>query len=104
MKYALISAALLLGVSGAQPALAQKPSDLVAQAVKAQGGADALRALKGVTIKGEAKFWEPGQSFIAGGEPRFLGDATFTTTGDLAKEHGRAPNGTATRNIPRRRK
>jgi hypothetical protein len=85
MKYVLISAALLLGVSGAQPALAQKPSDLVAQAVKAQGGADALRALKGVTIKGEAKFWEPGQSFIAGGEPRFLGDATFTTTWDLSK-------------------
>jgi len=84
MKYALISAALLLGIGPAQLALAQQPSELVAQAIKAQGGADALRALKGVTIKGEAKFWEPGQSFVVGGEPRPLGDATFTTTWDLA--------------------
>jgi glyoxylase-like metal-dependent hydrolase (beta-lactamase superfamily II) len=85
MKYALISAALLLGVAQAQPALAQKPSDLVAQSVKALGGADALRGIKSLTMKGEAKFWEPGQSMVAGGDPRFLGDATFTTTWDLAK-------------------
>src|SRR5215216_1294759 len=83
MKYALaISAALVLGVSPLSPARAQNPNDLVSQAVAAQGGADALRAFKTAVIKGEAKHWEPGQSFKAGGEARFLGDSTFTMTAD----------------------
>jgi glyoxylase-like metal-dependent hydrolase (beta-lactamase superfamily II) len=86
MKYALSIAAVLLATSQMQPAFAQNsPGDLVKQAVAAEGGADALRGLKTLAIKGEAKFWEPGQSFAAGGEPRFLGDATFLTTWDLAK-------------------
>src|SRR5436309_13285062 len=86
MKYALsISAALLLAMSQMQPSLAQNgANDLVKQAIAAEGGADALRALKGLAIKGETKFWEPEQSEKAGGEPRFLGDATFTETWDLA--------------------
>src|SRR5215472_6266944 len=90
MKYLLsISTALLLAMSEAQPALAQDgANDLIKQAITAEGGTDALRALKGLAIKGEAKFWEPEQSEKAGGEPRFLGDATFTVTWDLA-------NGTA---------
>src|SRR5439155_16559617 len=83
MKYALSIAALLLAMSQQQPALAQGSGDLVKQAVAAEGGAE-LRALKGLAIKGDAKFWEPGQSFVAGAEPRFLGDATFATTWDLA--------------------
>src|SRR5881296_1450995 len=91
MKYALsISAALLLTMSQTQPSLAQNgANNLVKQAIAAEGGADALRALKGLAIKGEAKFWEPEQSEKAGGEPRFLGDATFTVTWDLAKEMAR---------------
>src|SRR3989475_10864373 len=86
MKYALsISAALLLAMSQTQPSLAQNgANNLVQQAIAAEGGADALRALKGPAIKGDAKFWEPEQSEKAGGEPRFLGDATFTETWDLA--------------------
>ena len=83
MKYAVaISAALLLGVSQFQPAAAQSPNDLVKQAVDAQGGADALRALKGAVIKGEVKHWEPGQSYTAGGESKFIGDSTITMTVD----------------------
>src|SRR5260370_9980443 len=86
MKYALSIAALLLATGPGQPALAQNNAgDLVKQAVAAEGGADALRGLKGLAVKGDAKFWEPGQSFAAGGEPRFLGDATFAITWDLAK-------------------
>ena len=78
-----ISAALLLGV-GQLPAYAQSPNDLVSQSVAAQGGAEKLRAVKSVAIKGEAKHWEPGQSFKAGGEARFIGDSTFTLTADGA--------------------
>jgi glyoxylase-like metal-dependent hydrolase (beta-lactamase superfamily II) len=86
MRYALSLAALLLATSQMQPAFAQNSAgDLVKQAVAAEGGADALRGLKGLAVKGDARFWEPGQSYAAGGEPRFLGDATFAITWDLAK-------------------
>ena len=86
MKYALSIAAALLATSQMQPVLAQSSAgDLVKQAVVAEGGADALRGLKSLAVKGDAKFWEPGQSFAPGGEPRFLGDATFAITWDVAK-------------------
>src|SRR5262245_60518927 len=85
MKHTLaISVALLAGASLFSPALGQNPNELINQAVAAQGGADALRAFKAAVIKGEAKHWEPGQSFKAGGEARFIDDATFTMTVDGA--------------------
>ena len=86
MKYALPIGALLLATSLVQPVFSQGGAgDLVKQAVAAEGGAEALRGLTGFVIKGDAKFWEPGQSAAAGGEPRFLGDANFTITWDVAK-------------------
>lgn len=86
MKHLLgISAALLLGTAPFGVAAAKEgPEDLVKAAIAAEGGADALKALKGVYIKATAKHWEPGQSFKAGGEPRFLGDTTLAITWDLA--------------------
>jgi glyoxylase-like metal-dependent hydrolase (beta-lactamase superfamily II) len=78
-----ISAALVLAAVYAPPALAQKTGELVSQAIEAQGGAAALRALKGLAIKGSAKHWEPEQSKVVDGEPRFLGDSTFAMTWDL---------------------
>ena len=59
MKYGLSIAALLLAMSQQHPVLAQGAGDLVKQAVAAQGGSE-LRGLKGLSIKGDAKFWEPG--------------------------------------------
>src|SRR5882672_359890 len=86
MKRMLSIAALLLAVSPVQPALAQgNAGELVRQAVAAQGGAEALRGLTGFSAKGDARFWEPGQSFVAGGEPRFLGTASFDITWDLGR-------------------
>jgi glyoxylase-like metal-dependent hydrolase (beta-lactamase superfamily II) len=76
---------LLLVLS--QAAFAQ--NNLVSDAVKAQGGADALRALKTLSIKGETKNYEPGQSKVAGGEPKFVEDTKFTTTRDLANNMAR---------------
>jgi glyoxylase-like metal-dependent hydrolase (beta-lactamase superfamily II) len=78
-------AAFLLAIVPQRSAAAPGDSDnLVKQAVAAEGGADTLRGVKGLSIKGDAKFWEPGQSFAPDGDPRFLGDATFTVTWDLA--------------------
>jgi glyoxylase-like metal-dependent hydrolase (beta-lactamase superfamily II) len=83
MKYVLmISAALLVGFGAAQPAFAQSPQDLVKQAVEAQGGANALSALKTSIQKADAKHWEPGQSHSVNGESRFLGDSTVTISVD----------------------
>lgn len=64
------------------------PQDLVKQAVAAEGGADALRGLQRLAIKGEARHWEPEQSFRsmgAGGEPKVAGDSTFAVTWDIEK-------------------
>src|SRR5204863_106817 len=80
---ALLFGAMLASSALTSPAAAQSASDLVKQAVAAQGGAEALKSLKTISIKGEAKFWEPGQAFKPGGEPRFLGDATYTAAGDF---------------------
>lgn len=82
MRKAMLTTALLLAAGLGSPALAQNANDLVNQAVAAQGGADGLRAFKSAVIKGDAKHWEPGQSFKPGGETRFLGDSKFTLTAD----------------------
>jgi glyoxylase-like metal-dependent hydrolase (beta-lactamase superfamily II) len=84
MKYALsISAALLLALCQSQPASAQQTNKLVSDAVQALGGADALRNLKAISITGEAKYWEPGQSKVAGKDPKHVEDVKFTVTRDL---------------------
>lgn len=84
MKYTfMLSTALLVALCQAPPAFAQSPADLVKQAVEAQGGADAMRALKTLIVKGDAKHWEPGQSHSVNGEARFLGDSTFSYTVDF---------------------
>src|ERR1044071_4365935 len=84
LRIVVSTVALMVGASLANPASAQSAADLVKKAVAAQGGVDALKKLQTISIKGEAKFWEPGQPFKPGGEPRFLGDATYSATGDFA--------------------
>ena len=75
--------AFAFGAALATPAAAQSGVDLVKQAVAAQGGA-AIGAAKTTIIKGEAKHWEPGQSYAPTGEPKFLGDSAYTQTVDNA--------------------
>jgi glyoxylase-like metal-dependent hydrolase (beta-lactamase superfamily II) len=90
MKYVLwTSAALLLAISQPPPAQAQSARDMVNQAIAAQGGVEALRALKALSIKADATHTEPGQSKTAGGEPRFLGNTTLTIIWDLANDMAR---------------
>ena len=82
MRYIVALAATLLWA--VQPAAAQGHFDLVKQAVTAAGGEQALRALKVLVIKGDARHWEPDQSLVAGGSSRILGESKFTLTLDLA--------------------
>jgi glyoxylase-like metal-dependent hydrolase (beta-lactamase superfamily II) len=60
------------------------PIEHIRKAVAAAGGIDALRALKTIVLKGEAKHWEPQQSFVADREPRLLGDSKITVNWDIA--------------------
>jgi hypothetical protein len=84
MKRILALAAIVLIAAGPR-VLGQTagPSDLVKQAVAAEGGADKLRALKRLSIKGEATEWEPEQSMVAGGPPRPLGKSIVAISWDL---------------------
>jgi glyoxylase-like metal-dependent hydrolase (beta-lactamase superfamily II) len=83
------SLALLFGAALVQSAAAQSGVDLVKAGVDAQGGAAALGAVKTTVLKGEAKHWEPGQSYSPTGEARFLGDTTYTHTIDVANRLSR---------------
>jgi len=85
-----LALAALIGVA-MHGAAAQTTSatQRVKDAVSALGGANALRALKTVTIKATAKHWEPEQSYIAGGEPRALGSSTLAIAWDLAQNSSR---------------
>jgi glyoxylase-like metal-dependent hydrolase (beta-lactamase superfamily II) len=78
---------LFLGGGVAQTALAQvpEPLNLVKRAVDAMGGVDALRRAKRFAITGEARHWEPEESFVAGGEPRFVDHSTFAIAWDVEK-------------------
>ena len=75
---------MLVGV-GVSSAWAQPASiDRVTSAVAALGGEQAMRGLNSLLIQGEAKYSEPEESFTPGGTPRFLGDASFTLSWQLA--------------------
>lgn len=58
--------------------------DLVAKAVSAQGGADALGAVKTFSYKATGRQWEPEQSSVAGGEMRLASDSTLVSVTDVA--------------------
>jgi hypothetical protein len=56
---------------------------LVARAVSAQGGADALASIKTISYKATVRQWEPEQSAVAGGDMRLAGDSTVVSVTDV---------------------
>lgn len=56
------------------------PTDAANRAVGAMGGAEALRSMNSLTLKADAQFWEPQQSYVADGEPRLIGSSKITFT------------------------
>src|SRR5690242_5817097 len=91
------AAAALLAATAPPPAQAQSVRDLIGQVIAAEGGVDVLRALQTLAIKADALHWEPGQSKVAGGEPRFLGTSALAISWDLV-------NGMASTNWDRDKK
>ena len=77
---------VLLLVSCATPTREQS---LVNRALDAVGGAERLAALKTISVKGNVKQWEPEQSDVPGGEPRFAVQSTFDFVQDVERRASR---------------
>jgi glyoxylase-like metal-dependent hydrolase (beta-lactamase superfamily II) len=75
--------------SGGLPIPLSRDQELLDRAIVAMGGADALRGLRGLSIRGAVKHWEPEQSHVPGGEMRFAADATFDATLDFVNHVSR---------------
>ena len=87
MKRAAMMLAVSLAISmvvGACASMQPGGRDLVAKAVSAQGGADALTAVKTISYKATVRQWDPEQSAVAGGEMRLGNDSTVVTVTDVA--------------------
>src|SRR5258705_4522045 len=87
MKRAAMTLAVSLAVSIVVVACASmQPGgrDLVTRAISAQGGADALTAVKTVSYKATVRQWDPEQSASAGGEMRHGNDSTLVSVTDVA--------------------
>ena len=87
MRYALAAlfGALFLG-SCATPT---KEQSLVSKAADAMGGANALSSVKTVSASGTTKWWEPEQSDVPGGEPRFAAEGKIDVIADVAARASR---------------
>jgi len=67
----------------------QDPQFLVSRALEAMGSAGAVATLTTITVTGTAKFWEPEQSAVPGGEMRFANESNFEMTRDFIADTAR---------------
>jgi glyoxylase-like metal-dependent hydrolase (beta-lactamase superfamily II) len=82
MRYAL---AALFGASVLLScATPTKEQSLVSKAADAMGGTNALSSIKTITTSGTSKWWEPEQSDVPGGEPRFSAEGKIDAIADVA--------------------
>ncbi|HVZ33160.1 MAG TPA: hypothetical protein VG963_12090, partial [Polyangiaceae bacterium] len=70
--------ALLVGLSACKANTDPAKQDPVTRGLTAIGGIAAAESIKTLVFKDRIKQWEPGQSFVAGGEPRFANESTLT--------------------------
>ncbi len=89
MVAALVSCAGPTTTGTGSTAPLTRDQELVNRAVTAMGGVDALRGLRGASIKGAVKHWEPEQSHAPGGEARFAAEATIDIKHDFANHVSR---------------
>jgi glyoxylase-like metal-dependent hydrolase (beta-lactamase superfamily II) len=55
----------------------------VARGLQAQGGPEALASVRTISQKATAKYWEPEQSAVAGGEMRYANESTIEMVTDV---------------------
>jgi glyoxylase-like metal-dependent hydrolase (beta-lactamase superfamily II) len=87
MKQALLAffSAIALLSCATQP----REPGLVNRAVEAMGGADRLGGIRTATVKANVKYWEPEQSDVPGGDPRFAAEASYDQITDIASRSSR---------------
>src|SRR6267378_1165429 len=84
MKRAGLLLAVVLIATSCATTSPPQGQDLVTRAVQAVGGADALAAVKTLSVEGTVRQREPEQSMAAGGEMRFACASTFVFASDVA--------------------
>jgi glyoxylase-like metal-dependent hydrolase (beta-lactamase superfamily II) len=62
---------------------------MVTRALDAMGPTGATATMGAIVLKGKAKFWEPEQSSVPGGEMRFANESTFEMTRDFSADAAR---------------
>jgi len=82
MRYAL--AALFGALFLLSCATPTREQSLVGKAADAMGGAKALGDIKTISTSGTSKWWEPEQSEVPGGEPRFSAEGKIDSISDVA--------------------
>jgi glyoxylase-like metal-dependent hydrolase (beta-lactamase superfamily II) len=87
MRYAL--AALFGALFLLSCATPTKEQSLVSKAADAMGGAKALSSIKTISTSATSKWWEPEQSEVPGGAPRFSAEGKFDTMADVASRTSR---------------
>ena len=87
MKHVLV--ALCSALSSVSCATPTREQSLVDRAVNAMGGAERLAAIKTIAFKGSAKYWEPEQSDVPGGDTRFANESTFSGITDVGARASR---------------
>jgi len=90
MKRVSLLLVLSLAVgSCAIPPASPDPTFLVSRALDAMGPAGAVAGLRTLAASGTARYWEPEQSSVPGGAPRFANESSFELARDLAAETAR---------------
>ena len=88
----LVAAALSSALLVVSCATVTPEQTLVNRAVEAMGGAERLAGARTIAFKGTSKYWEPEQSDVPGGEPRFANETTFSGIIDAASRSSRVDN------------
>ena len=70
-------------------ATATREEGLVSRAVEAMGGAQALQSIKTVNTTGTMRWWDPEQSDVPGGEPRFGAEGKVDMAADVTARASR---------------
>ena len=83
MKHVLVALCSVALVASC--ATTTREQSLVNRAVEAIGGAERMASLKTISVKGNVKHWEPEQSDVPGGDPRFAADSTFDFMQDVGR-------------------
>jgi len=86
----LVAAALLSALLAVSCATVTREQSMVNRAVEAMGGAERIAAINTVYVKANVKHWEPEQSDVPGGEPRFAAESSLEVVQDRARRASRA--------------